>query len=460
MAKSSTTSATQAATSQRTLDRQGLQSIVQRVVELHAEGNVAQALGVVNQAIAATPPDADLLNLAAVCHLRLGNVERAEGCYREAIAVRPEHAETHFHLASLLKELNRVEEAEAAYRLVLQYKPGHAAAQLELERLLEQRELRAREEAMREEQRRLQGLLQRVETQGLFQAARPYLIVTPWYRHSSAGIVALHYLCHQLNQLGYEAYLFVWMQPRLPAGMRPLHPHWSTPVITVPLEDNPLWQRIKDRVIVIYPEIIPSNPVQATRVVRYMLNREAGTQSVRAGADDFIVSFSKMFLLSHYVLYMPVSLDLALFHDREAPQERNQDMCWIGKGSLYGVQDKPPAGCVPITITWPPTRQELADQLRQSRFLYTFDALTSLTVEAALCGAVPVIKHFGPWSRRDFEFSELGVNGVAMEDTPEEIERAIATRGLLRSKVQQAIAEIPQKILGFAEATQAFFRFR
>ena len=97
----------------RVMDRQGLQAIVQRVVELHAEGSVAQALGLVNQAIAATPPDADLYNLAAVCYLRLGNADRAEESYRQALAVRADHAETHFHLGSLLRELKREEEAEA-----------------------------------------------------------------------------------------------------------------------------------------------------------------------------------------------------------------------------------------------------------------------------------------------------------------------------------------------------------
>ncbi len=437
----------------RVMDRQGLQAIVQRVVELHAEGSVAQALGLVNQAIAATPPDADLYNLAAVCYLRLGNAERAEESYRQALAVRSDHADTHFHLGSLLKELKREEEAEACFRQALQDKPGHAAAQTALEQLLEGRRL-AQEAALREEQQRKRFLAP------VLSKSRPFLIVTPWYRHSSAGIVALHYLCHQLNQLGFEAYLFVWMQPRLPAGMRPLHPHWNTPVITVPLENNPIWQRIKDQVIVIYPEIIAGNPVRSQRVVRYMLNRESAANAIRLGPDDFIVSFSKMFTMNHFVLYMPVSLDLAIFYDRDPQQERTQDMCWIGKGSLYGVQEKPPEGCVPITITWPATRQELGDQLRKSRFLYTYDALTSLTVEAALCGAVPVIKHFGPWSRRDLEFGELGIDGVAMADTPEEIERAVLTRAGLLDRVQQVIAEVPQRILDFAHAAQAFFRHR
>ncbi|WP_130471073.1 tetratricopeptide repeat protein [Candidatus Magnetaquicoccus inordinatus] len=445
--------------SKKVMDRQGLQAIVQRVVELHAEGSVAQALALVNQTITAMPPDADLYNLAAVCHLRLGNAEQAEASYRQALTVRADHAETHFHLGSLLRELKREEEAESCYRQALQCRPGHAGAQAELQLLLDNRS-KAQEEALREEERRRESAKRLPVPAGLLRKSRPYLIVTPWYRHSSAGIVALHYLCHELNQLGYEAYLFVWMQPRLPAGMRPLHPHWNTPVITVPLEENPLWQRIKDRVIVIYPEIISGNPVHAERVVRYMLNRESAAQTTRMGTDDYIVSFSKMFTMSHFVLYMPVSLDLAIFHDRDLEQERVQDMCWIGKGSLYGVQEKPPEGCVPITITWPATRQELGDQLRKSRFLYTYDALTSLTVEAALCGAVPVIKHFGPWSRRDFEFSELGIDGVAMADTPEEIERAVLSRPGLLERVQRVIAEIPQKILSFAQATQHFFQYR
>ncbi len=35
----------------------------------------------------------------------------------------------------------------------------------------------------------------------------PYYIYAPDYRQSSAGIRALHYLCHFLNECGHEAYI-------------------------------------------------------------------------------------------------------------------------------------------------------------------------------------------------------------------------------------------------------------
>ncbi len=287
---------------------------------------------------------------------------------------------------------------------------------------------------------------------------RPYLIVTPWYRHSSAGIVVLHFLCHELNRLGFEAYLLILLQPKLPPSVSPVHPNWIAPILTMPLEENPKWQEIKDRVIVIYPETIAGNPTQAPCVVRYMLNREHPDRPIRAAQDDFIVSFSKAFMLSHLVLFLPVSLDISLFHDRGQPQERTQDMVWVGKGRLYGVFEKPDHA-IEITNTWPPTRQALGDQLRKTRFLYSYDAMISIITESVLCGAVVIIKHFGPWQRRDLEMYELGLHGVAVDESPAEIERAIQTRLGLVDTVRRHVAAMPSRILAFADATQDFFRY-
>ena len=35
-----------------------------------------------------------------------------------------------------------------------------------------------------------------------------YIIVTPSYVPNSGGIIALHKLCHDLNQMGERAYLY------------------------------------------------------------------------------------------------------------------------------------------------------------------------------------------------------------------------------------------------------------
>src|SRR5215471_20939854 len=44
----------------------------------------------------------------------------------------------------------------------------------------------------------------------------PYYIFCPDYRENSAGVLALHFLCHSLNLIGYEAYVTAQsVNPRL-----------------------------------------------------------------------------------------------------------------------------------------------------------------------------------------------------------------------------------------------------
>src|SRR6185295_8456760 len=89
--------------------------------------------------------------------------------------------------------------------------------------------------------------------------APQFVIYCPPYTEKSSGVRALHRLCHLLNTAGYRAVVHT----------RTLGPHsvnkkWQTP----------LWSEgsTAESTVVIYPEIIVGNPLQAKRIVRWTLN--------------------------------------------------------------------------------------------------------------------------------------------------------------------------------------------
>ena len=284
---------------------------------------------------------------------------------------------------------------------------------------------------------------------------RPYIIVTPTYC-VSAGVRVLHTLCHELNSLGFDAKLLLTSNLS-PSPDQILNPEFNTPYINNELHEQ--WESINSEAIVIYADGIPGNPFGAKRVVRYILGKEYQPSDP---ADEYKVYYSKAFQLNRAGKYRNLFLfpiDLGIFNDKNAPP-RSQDMLWLGKGAQFCTER--PLDCIPITYNWPETRKELAENLRKTRYLYSYDAVSAINLEAILCGAVVIIKHSSyhdrAWTRQDQEHSEVGTGGYAYGDSDFEIDRAIRTRDEMVNNIRYCIATFRLQLLEFVDATQQHFR--
>lgn len=103
------------------------------------------------QVMAGAPPDVALLELAAVCGLRLGHLEQASHGCQQVLHLRPDYAEIHNTLGAILKKQGKFQEAEDAFRQALRLKPDYSAACNNLGNLLkEQQRLPEAETAFRQ----------------------------------------------------------------------------------------------------------------------------------------------------------------------------------------------------------------------------------------------------------------------------------------------------------------------
>lgn len=283
---------------------------------------------------------------------------------------------------------------------------------------------------------------------------RPYIILTPTYC-VSAGVRVMHQLCHELNTIGFDARLMLTSN-LTPPGQPLLNPALNTPTINQDFNEE-WWAAMNEDCIVIYPDSIRGNPLNAKRYVMYIL----GTETQPAPDDEFRVYYSRSYRFDKrksapVLFYFPV--DLSLFNTRNAP-ERTQDMLWLGKGSRFCTEK--PANVVDITYQWPATRPELAEQLRKTRYMYSYDALSCTNNEAVLCGAIVILKHVSyhdmKWTREDMEYYELGTGGMAFGDSPAEIERALRTAHEAQDRARYAVATFRHDLLKFADQTQSHF---
>jgi len=288
---------------------------------------------------------------------------------------------------------------------------------------------------------------------------RPYIVVTPTYC-VSAGVRVMHSLCHELNALGLDARVLLTSDLSRGSGVY-LNPALNTPAVNAQMGENgPAWAALMEEAIVIYADGVQGNPLGAKRVVRYVLGKEMPKPT--DDPSDFRIYYSRAFPVkreAHHRTLFLFPVDLGLFNDKGVVT-RDQDMRWLGKGAKYCTE--PEQDVVDITYSWPPTREELAANLRRTRYLYSYDGLSCTNQEAILCGATVIVKHLSyhdwEWTRADLAAMEHGIGGYAFGDSDFEIDRAQRTRMEMVESLRYHVATFRQKLLDFVDESQQHFK--
>lgn len=237
---------------------------------------------------------------------------------------------------------------------------------------------------------------------------RPYAVWSPAYAHYCGGIRALYRLVEELHARNVPA-------------------HIGDP--------------ITGEEIVVYPEIIDSNPFNAPRVVRWKLNQATLPN------DGMTFAWAKN--MGHPVLTVDI-IEPHLFYPRTGP--RKGVAFWVHKGQADPLVIPP--GAVQITHGWPARREELADLLGSVEYLLSFDPFTAMVPEALLCGT-PVLIHAprSTWTREQIESHGWIKHGVAWQ--PAELPIAKAHVHLAVDHYQHLRREFAASIDHFIRQTQA-----
>lgn len=269
-----------------------------------------------------------------------------------------------------------------------------------------------------------------LEFSGLCNGAGGFVLSAPPFVEHSAGIRAMYLLCQDLRKMGFAAFMCGG-----PPGSR------VGEAVIVSIESAR--HLCRSGFVAIYPETVSGNPLNASTVVRWVLNRPG-----LLGGDPVYDPTEIVFIYSEayrpYVssavagrLYLPI-IDHELFW---APSpgsvSRELDCFYVGKSSWKdGVVDRDEA--LELTRTWP-DRSELGKILRRSRALYCFDNSTMLIYEALLCGCPVVVIPDGTQRWEDYLALELGVDGISWG--PDGFMPGEFDASLLLSRIERARVE-------------------
>lgn len=212
----------------------------------------------------------------------------------------------------------------------------------------------------------------------------PYYVACPPFNVNSGGIRAMHTLCHALNLAGEEAYVVT----------DTVSPSLRTPSLT-----NQIVSRHRSQgrePIVIYPEVVKDNPMNARHVVRYLLNIPGflSKEQYTWGSDDMIYAHGTDVVppgMNATLLQIPL-VDTGVFNTTGVDNsKRAGNLLFINRYLQFGGALSPVTnGFTEISFrVGARPREELARLYRSAQLLYTYEPSTAC-YEALMCGC-PVV---------------------------------------------------------------------
>lgn len=284
--------------------------------------------------------------------------------------------------------------------------------------------------------------------------AKTIIIVTPPYIENSNGIKSLYKIAHTINQVGGDARLVIYNGGFHFDGNEYINKALNTQCLRA--NDKGMLQTE----IVMYPEIIPGNPLCASKIVRYLGSKDGllTGRKMNAGPRDFLLAHSKVIEPNAHGVLFNAEFNKA-FNDTDtsAAQHREFDVTYGGKGYMYGECTIIP-DTMAIAREWPRGPEQLAYLLRKVRYFYTWDSWTATNIDAILCGAVPYFLRYEPWTEAELDGSELGeiprMDASHAEFYPLEFQEK-------RRKLIGRIAELnnswDDRVLGFMDCADGHF---
>jgi hypothetical protein len=206
-----------------------------------------------------------------------------------------------------------------------------------------------------------------------------FIIYSPPLDYKVGGTIVLHQLAKDLNEMGQQAMLYI---PGEVPCQNPFCNRFAT------LSD------VDDGAIVVYPEIIAGNPLNAKHAVHWMLC-DLGVHS-RA---DIYKTWRAEDLIFHYSTFnnqYDVHQIEVLYTTWIDPEVKNKNLVKSGSCYLFKkacsfhkeIQMIHPADALLIDNF---SNAKIIEIFHQKKYFYCYDPYSFYDVMAALCGCIPII---------------------------------------------------------------------
>lgn len=263
----------------------------------------------------------------------------------------------------------------------------------------------------------------------------PYYIVSPPWTHTSSGVRTMHLLCHALNEVGQKAYL-------VPSGGFTLSNYVRNHSLNTPLVDC-----ADPDMIAVYPEIIEGNPLNAKRVVRYVLGQKENTTFSESDIVFACTTSLGRKVGSLNVLTIP-TFDRNIYYNRN---NKKSGSCFYAQKYDRVLGHK----LLPITdgmMRVEGSVERVLDIIINYKTCYSYED-SEIIVNAALCGCDIVLVKSEYFNKISTENEFYKFNGMVWSDG----ERFNDSCGSVLSKAVDLEIEFPRRLDNFIKITQGGF---
>ena len=235
-------------------------------------------------------------------------------------------------------------------------------------------------------------------------AKNKYIIYTSSFDEKSGGVIALHLLCHLLNEKGEDAYVWPmeWVAPGknilrnikafllsfmkfLPKkhGYFAVHSGFNTPIAK--------YADFK-KAIAVYPEVVSGNPLGSESVVRWFLNKPGFlTSEVTYGNRELYFFYNiqfndKTFNVDENRLLKTIYVMNDVY--KRSNFESREGTCYILRKGMnrHLVHDVESSILIDGL-----SHQDTADIFNKVKYCISYDTQTMLSKYAAMCGCISIV---------------------------------------------------------------------
>jgi hypothetical protein len=268
-----------------------------------------------------------------------------------------------------------------------------------------------------------------------------WIVACPFNDPYSGGQVVLHKLADYLERYGEDVYILSeCMFNSKVKHIKSTVGSWPDFNINLEKPLNIDW----GKTIVIYPEIISNNPLNAEHITRWMLYHNKENRHETYNLTDHIFYYQP-----EYAFQPCYSIETGILTILHFPLDKFYDMKLERKGSCYVIHKK---SCydyhsIPLDSIYLGEYRNLGgfeylnEVFNKCEYFISFDDTTALSVFASLAGCKSIILE-GPRFKNPEEFRknrEIDKYGVAYGW--EDLKHALSTQHLLRSHLEDKINE-------------------
>lgn len=297
-----------------------------------------------------------------------------------------------------------------------------------------------------------------------------FIIYSPKYKEDVGGVIALHKLCSTLLAQGHTAAIWPSHKPHISEldsfrkfkkfrrwYLETLPKIWSGRLNIKSPYNLPIAKQCDVKnAIVIYPETIDGNPLNARKVVRWFLNKPGAlTGRIVFGADELFFYYNTHFndwkLNPDKLRHLWVTEVMSAVYKNKNNRKR-EGTCYMVRKGVNRILDQHDPGAIKVDGL---SHREMAEVFNRCKYFISYDLYTMYSRYAAMCGCIPIVVPEPGMTKEQWRPLEENRYGIAYgwDDIP----WAVETREKLLEILANSEFLTNKSVEDFVKITQCHF---